>query len=108
MLVGLSSSILGYALFQTSIFCIILHGLRSTNVLKLMTFITYDKGMILSILLIMLGIMMDTVFIHGYLNSNFVAINYSHVAVLGLLLIVLGIQTFSFTLVLELIRRIKN
>jgi len=108
MLVGLSSSILGYALFQTSIFCIILHGLRSTKVLKLMTFITYDKGMILSILLITLGIMMDTVFIHGYLNSNFVAINYSHVAVLGLLLIVLGIQTFSFTLVLELIRRIKN
>jgi len=107
MLVGLSSAVLGYALFQTGIFSRIFHGFRSGIEIKLSNFLTYDRGMVLAGTLVATGSIFDALFVWGYIKSNFLAIDYSHIAVLGLLFIVLGIQTFSFTLVLELMRRLK-
>ncbi len=108
MLLGLASSILGFALFQTGIFARYFHGLRTGLEVKVFRYITYDFGMITALGMIFLGVIIDAKFCYDYLMNNFRVNVLSHTAVFGLLLIILGTQTLAFTLLIELTRRIKR
>ena len=108
MLLGLTSSILGFSLFQTGIFARYFHGLRRGLEVTIFKYITYDVGMITAVGMIFLGVMMDAQFVYHYLMNHFKVNVLSNAAVFGLLLILLGTQTFAFTLLIELTRRIKK
>jgi hypothetical protein len=47
-------------------------------------------------------------FLVGWFENKFLILNLSKSAIFGLLLIIVGIQTFAFTLLLDLERRIEK
>jgi glycosyltransferase involved in cell wall biosynthesis len=107
LLLGTSAIILGYSLFQIGIISRAIHGLRNGMERRVLRGLTYDKGMATSFLLLVLGLIVEIFFIKTYIENNFSVVVGSKSAIFGLLMILLAVQTFSFTLMLELIRRKK-
>jgi glycosyltransferase involved in cell wall biosynthesis len=106
-LLGLTLTVLGYSLFQAGIFSRNIHGLRGGIKDHVNHVISYNRGMMLGILIFLIGMVLDVHFLLQYVNNHFLLQDYSRIAVFGLLLIILGVQTIAFTLMLELSRRIK-
>jgi glycosyltransferase involved in cell wall biosynthesis len=108
MLFGMTATILGFALFQAGILARISHGLRSGIEQTILKDITYDRGMFLAGVLVLIGLVLDASFLVQYIGNGFRLTELSHYAIFGLLLILLGVQTFGFTLLLELGRRLTR
>jgi len=108
MLFGMTATILGFALFQAGILARISHGLRPGIERTILNDLTYDRGMFGAGLLVLFGLLLDIPFVVGYIRNGLRLAGLSHPAVLGLLLILLGVQTFGFTLLLELGRRLTR
>ncbi|MCK9419445.1 MAG: glycosyltransferase family 2 protein [Nitrospirae bacterium] len=106
LLLGLTATVLGYSLFQVGILARNAHGLRSGIERSILEKFTYDRGMITAGLLCTGGFALDLQFLADYIANDFVIGSLSRFAIFGLLLIILGVQTFSFTLLLELGRRL--
>ncbi len=106
LLAGVTATALGYSLFQTGILARHSHGLRSGIEKMVLEKLTYDRGMTIVGLLCVVGFAMDVHFSINYIANNFALGGLSREGILGLLLIILGVQTFSFTLLLEMGRRL--
>jgi glycosyltransferase involved in cell wall biosynthesis len=108
MLFGMTAAVLGFALFQAGILARISHGLRSGIEQTILSQVTYDRGMLAAGVLVLLGLLFDVPFLVQYIGNGFRLAELSHSAIFGLLLIMLGVQTFGFTLLLELGRRLTR
>ncbi|MFZ4524737.1 MAG: glycosyltransferase family 2 protein [Chlorobium sp.] len=108
LLFGLTATVLGYSLFQVGIIARNVHGLRAGIERSILTKFTYDKGMVTAGLLCAIGFALDLHFLTDYIANGFVLGGLSRFAIFGLLFIILGVQTFSFTLLLELERRLGH
>ena len=106
LLIGMTASILGYSLFQVGIIARNVHGLRNGIEKSILENLTYDRGMIIAGLLCIIGFALDLHFLTDYIANSFIIGDLSRSAIFGLLLIILGVQTVSFTLLLELRRRL--
>jgi hypothetical protein len=107
LLLGSTLVILGYSLFQVGILARLWHRLRHGVEYLVIKYLTYDKGMIGAGVLFTVGFLIDLKFLVGYISNDFILEAISHSAVLGLLMIVLGVQTLSFTLLVELGRMLR-
>jgi hypothetical protein len=105
-LLGLTLTVLGFALFQTGILARVNHGLRNGFEKSILKIASYDRCMGISCVLILIGLFLDINFASDIILNNFESAKYSRSGIFGLLLIILGIQSFSFGLMLELQRRI--
>ena len=83
-----------------------MHGLRPGFVERVRTFVTYDRGMIVSAGFMLAGLMLLGHLVYRYLKLGLNLEAISHPAILGLLLIILGFQTFCFTLLMEMAKRV--
>jgi hypothetical protein len=83
-----------------------MHGLRPQTTQAWQRFFSYDRGMILSGVGVLAGLSLLVPFLVGYVEHGFRLSGLSHTAILGLLSILLGFQTFAFTLLLEMARRV--
>ena len=108
MLLGMTATVLGFALFQAGILARITHGLRSGIEQTMLNDITYDRGMLGASILVVFGLCLDVPFLLGYIRNGLRLTGLSQSAIFGLLMILLGVQTFGFTLLLELARRLKR
>jgi glycosyltransferase involved in cell wall biosynthesis len=108
MLFGMTATVLGFALFQTGILARLSHGLRSGIEHAILDGISYDRGMLAAGILVLLGLLLDVPFLLRYISNGFRLTALSYSPIFGLLLILLGVQTFAFTLLLELGRRLRN
>jgi glycosyltransferase involved in cell wall biosynthesis len=108
MLLGMTATVLGFALFQAGILARISHGLRSGIEQRVLNDITYDRGMFGAFVLVLFGLCLDVPFLFGYVRNNFRLTALSYPAIFGLLMILLGVQAFGFTLLLELARRLRR
>ena len=108
LLLGSTAAILGYSLFQVGILARIWHQLRHGIERTILEQLSYDKGMIVAGVLITVGFILDLRFLISYIDNNFQVLSFSRPAILGLLMIILGVQTFSFTLLLELGRLLRT
>lgn len=106
LLSGAAAMVLGYSFFQTGVFARNNHGLRNGIERMVVEKLTYDRGMIATGLLCLGGIALDVQFLIKYISNDFFISSISNSAIIGLLLIILGAQTFSFTLLIELGRRL--
>ena len=104
LLLGSTTVILGYSLFQVGILARIWHQLRNGFEQTILAHVSYDKGMVAAGLLAATGFVLDLLFLKGYIANNFQILAFARPAIVGLLMIILGVQTFSFTLLLELRR----
>jgi glycosyltransferase involved in cell wall biosynthesis len=107
MLLGLAMTVLGFALFQVGVIARLIHGLRSGVERFVLSRLTYNRGMTVSLSLLTAGTVIEIDFLHRYLEFGLKLERISHPSVFGLLLIVLAAQVFGFTLLLELGRRAR-
>jgi glycosyltransferase involved in cell wall biosynthesis len=105
MLLGIVLATVGYTAVQLALLARVFYDFDrrlSDRVLRVMS---YNRGLLLSALLILAGIVPNAVLLARWLSNDFhlPAIQYSSVG--GLLLVILGFQTFGFTLLLHMIGR---
>ena len=108
MMLALSLSVLGYSLLQAGVLARLRHKLRSGVENSVIKHLTYNKGMLIASLSFFSGIFIDMFFLMSWFEDQFLILNLSKSAIFGLMLIILGIQTFAFTLLLDLERRIEK
>jgi len=69
---------------------------------------TYDRGMLVSGGLMLVGLILFGGLVYHYLKLGLTLKVISHPAILGLLLVILGFQTFCFTLLMEMAKRVTS
>ena len=106
MLFGVTCVTLGYSSIQIGVLARVMHGLRPQSVKRVQRILTYDRGMLVSGGCVLIGLGLLGTLIYHYLNSKFRLFEISHPAIFGLLLIIVGFQTFCFTLLLEMAQRV--
>jgi hypothetical protein len=108
MLFGVTCTTLGYSSVQIGVLARVMHGLRPLFVKRAQRFVTYDRGMLVAAASVALGVMLLGTLVYRYLNHGLRLEAISHPAILGLLLIILGFQTFCFTLLMEMAQRVAS
>jgi hypothetical protein len=106
MLFGVTCVTLGYSSIQIGVLARVMHGLRPQSFRRLQKVLSYDRGMLLSAGCVLVGSVLLGILIYHYLHSQFRLFEISHPAIFGLLLIIVGFQTFCFTLLLEMAQRV--
>lgn len=107
MLFGVTCATLGYSCVQIAILARVMHGLRPRLLGGLRRFLTYDRGMLVAGGLGALGMALLGTLVYRYLRHGLRLETISHPAILGLLFVILAFQTFAFTLLVEMIRRLR-
>jgi glycosyltransferase involved in cell wall biosynthesis len=107
MLLGLACATLGYSCLQIGVFACIVHGLRPSISQPIEKYLTYNTGMLISGITTAIGLGLDAELVWKYFIYGFRLPEFSKPAIFGLLLIILGFQTFCFTLLVEMMRRLK-
>ena len=106
MLLGMTCATLGYSCVQVGILARIMHGLRSGIAAPIQRWLAYDRGMLLAGAGVVAGLLplgrLGWHYIHGGMRLS----EISYGGIFGLLLIMLGFQTFGFTLLLEMAQRV--
>jgi hypothetical protein len=108
MLFGVTCTTLGYSSVQIGILARALHGLQRRFVERIQKFFTYDRGMLVSAGLLVIGLILLGDLVYHYLKLGLTLTVVSHPAILGLLLVMLGFQTFCFTLLMEMAKRVTS
>jgi glycosyltransferase involved in cell wall biosynthesis len=108
MLFGLTCTTLGYSSIQIGILARVMHGLRPEFVRRAQRLVTYDRGMLVATAAVAIGVMLLATLVFRYLNHGLRLQAISHPAILGLLLLILGFQTFCFTLLMEMAQRVLS
>ena len=108
MLLGITCATLGYSCVQIGIVARIMHGLRSGVANRIQGILTYNRGMVAAALLLLLGLFFGGQLVWHYIQGGLRLAIVSYRAILGLLLIILGFQTFGFTLLLEMVQRVAR
>lgn len=105
MLLGVVLATLGYSAVQLAVLARAFYDFDRDQTDRLLATITYNRGVLASGLLTIAGIVPNAVLLARWLSNDFrlPAIQYS--SVFGLLLVILGFQTFGFTLLLHMIGR---
>jgi len=106
LLFGVTCVTLGYSSIQIGVLARVMHGLRPKSLKRLRQVLSYDRGMLISAGCVLVGIILLGTLVYHYLNSEFKLFEISHPAIFGLLLIIVGFQTFCFTLLLEMAQRV--
>jgi hypothetical protein len=107
MLFGLVCAVLGYGCVQLGVLARIVHGLRPGSTRGWQSALSYDRGVAVSALAVMAGIGMILPLFRDYVANGFHLWHMSHIAITGLMMIILGFQTFIFTLLLEMLHRVQ-
>jgi glycosyltransferase involved in cell wall biosynthesis len=105
MLLGITCATLGYSCVQIGIIARIMHGLRSGIETKMQRMLTYNRGMIMAGACAVIGFLLVGTLVWRYVAGGMRLAEISYPAILGLLFIILGFQTFGFTLLLEMSQR---
>lgn len=105
MLLGVTCTTLGYSCLQIGVLARMLHNLRPQLGEKVQHSFTYDRGMAVTGLFLSGGLGLSGVLLWQYLASGLRLEHLSYPGIFGLLFIIIGFQTFCFTLLIEMMRR---
>lgn len=108
MLLGVTCTTLGYSCIQIGVAARIMHRLRPGIAERVQKFLTYDRGMMIAGSSFLVGLVLVGSLVWSYVSGGLRLASISHPAILGLLLIILGFQTFCFTLLLEMAQRVAR
>ncbi len=106
MLLGVTLTTLGYSCVQIGVLSRMMHGLRPGIVRPVQRILSYDRGMLLAGISTFAGFCLTAVLVWRYVQQGLKLESLSYSAILGLLLIILGFQTFGFTLLMEMAQRV--
>lgn len=108
MLLGLTCSTLGYSCIQIGLFACMVHGLRPAVARRVKEFVSYDRGMLVAATSTLAGLVLVGHLAWQYIGHGLKLEEISRSAIMGLLLIILGFQTFCFTLLVEMLQRVTS
>lgn len=106
MLLALVCAVLGYSCIQLGVVARLMHGLRGGSTEPWQKFFSYDRGVMLAIGVCLGGVALVLPLVWEYIHQGYRLTHWSHLSIFGLLLIILGFQTFTFTLLLEMSKRV--
>src|SRR3954453_12947139 len=106
LLFGVTCVTLGYSSIQIGVLARVMHGLRVSSFGKLRQVLSYNRGMLLAAACVVAGLILLSALVYRYLRLDFRLQEISHPAIFGLLLIIVGFQTFCFTLLMEMAQRV--
>lgn len=106
LLFGVTCVTLGYSSIQIGVLARVMHGLRPRSLQRLHQVLSYNRGMLIGGGCALVGLLLLGALVYHYLTSDFRLFEISHPAIFGLLLIIVGFQTFCFTLLLEMAQRV--
>jgi len=104
MLLGLTMTTLGYGSLLCAALARVFHNFDPSRTRRLADVFSYERGIAAAALLAVTGFTLDTLLLAEWLRKGLLLSHISHAGVLGLLLILLGFETFVFTLALHMIR----
>jgi glycosyltransferase involved in cell wall biosynthesis len=108
MLFGVTCTTLGYSSVQIGVLARVMHGLRPRFVERVQKLVTYDRGMLVAAVSVAVGVMLLGTLVYAYFSHGLRLRTISHPAILGLLFLTLGFQTFCFTLLMEMTLRVAS
>ena len=103
MLLGLAMTTLGYSALQLGVLARVYYDFDQRFTDRVMRTVTYNRGVLSAIAMVVIGLIPNLVLLVKWLNRGLQLTTFSHPALFGLLLIVVGCQTFAFTLLLHII-----
>jgi glycosyltransferase involved in cell wall biosynthesis len=103
MLFGVVATTLGYSALQLALLARVHHDFDPAFSRRLLARLTYNRGVAASALLIVGGLVPNAVLAVHWLDDGFRLSTIDHPAVFGLLLLIVGFQTFGFTLLLHIL-----
>jgi hypothetical protein len=107
MLFGLTCATLGYSCVQIGVLARVLHRLRPGLAGRIQTLLTYDRGMLIAGLFTLAGLALSGIFVIRYIAGGLRLSEISYPGIFGLLLVIIGFQTFCFTLLIEMVQRLS-
>jgi len=108
MLFGITMAVLGYGSFEIGMLARLNHRLRPGLERSFFRWLSYDRGMVTAGLIAALGVGLDLSLVWTYVAGGLRLEQVSHLGVFGLFLIIIGFQTFGFTLLAEMMRRLTK
>ncbi len=108
MLLGLTLTTLGYSATQLGIISRIYNNFDETFTGRVEKIVTYDRGVISGLVLFLIGFFVNLNLLFLWINSGLRLAHFYYPGMFGLLLMILGFQTFTFTLIIQMILRNKN
>ncbi len=103
MLLGVTLCTLGYGGLHMGMLARVYYGFRPRFTRNVQRLFGYDQGMALGLVLMAGGLLTDAGLLGHWLRSGRRLTEISHAGVAGLLLIILGFQTITHTLILQMI-----
>jgi hypothetical protein len=103
MILGMTLAVVGYSSLQLSILSKVVYDMDPDRTLKYKKLFTYNKGTLSGFALALIGLVLLLVFLDHYIRLGYKLTEISRLALLGLLLFILGFQTFTFTLVFQML-----
>jgi glycosyl transferase family 2 len=105
MLLGVVAATVGCTAVQLALLARVFYDFDRAQTDRLLTTLTYNRGMAASGLLILAGLVPNAVLLARWLSDDFHLTSIQYPSVFGLLLLILGFQTFGFTLLLHMMGR---
>lgn len=105
MLLGLALSVLGYSALQLGVLSRVHYNFDPGFSQRLLSRLSIGRGALVALGLIMVGLVLDVILVVDWIDDGLRLSSLSYNGVFGLLLIVLGFQTFAFTILLQMLGR---
>jgi glycosyltransferase involved in cell wall biosynthesis len=105
MLLGVVAATVGYSAVQLALLARVFYDFDPRFTDRVLGGLTYDRGVLASGLLVLLGLVPNAVVLARWVSNHFHLPSIQYSSVFGLLLLILGCQTFGFTLLLHMIAR---
>lgn len=105
MLLGLALSMLGYSALQLGVLARVHYNFDERFTERVMSAVTIGRGALAAAALLLAGVALDAILLADWISNGFRLTGLSYPGVLGLLLIVLGFQTFTFAILLQMLGR---
>jgi len=104
MLLGLVLTTLGYSAVQLATLARVHYDFDPAFTARARRLMSYNRGVWAAFTLIGLGLLPNVVLLVRWVSDGLALTTINHPAVFGLTLIVVGFQTFAFTLLLHLVQ----
>jgi len=105
MLLGVTLTVVGYNAILLGMITRVFYDFDPIISERLTTLLTYNRGVIGGVLLGLVGVGLNSALVYSWIRNDFRLSELNHPGVFGLLLIVMGFQTFTSTLVFQMIAR---
>lgn len=103
MLLGIVAATVGYSLLQLALLARVFYDFERRATDRLLEALSYNRGMLASAALLLLGVAPNAVLLARWLGNHLRLTAIQYPSLFALLLIILGFQTFGFTLLLQIV-----